>query len=157
MQPLVYLPLLVPLVAAPLARPLATRADPRRATWLLTGAAIVLAAAADVALGLVIAAGVIRTPPAARLGHWSLTVLGHNDPARIASALVAGLVLSTAVLTAARFTVRRVRSIADAHRYARRLPGHPGAVVVADDAAADAYTVPGFPGRVVVSTGMLHV
>lgn len=154
---LMYLPVLVPLLAAPLAQPLAARADPRRATWLLTGAAILLAGAANAALGLVLAAAVIRTPPAARLGHWSLAVLGHNTPALVAGALVAGLALSTAVLAAGRFTVRRTRAIAHAHRYARGLPGRPGAIVVADDPAADAYTVPGFPGRIVVSAGMLHV
>lgn len=155
MRPLVYLPLLVPVLAAPLARPLAAKADPRRATWMLTGAAILLAVACSAALGLLIAAAAIRTPQVARLGHWSMTVLGHDTPTRIATALAALLALGTTTLAAVRFGVRRTRAIAAAYRYARRLPGHPSTIVVADDQAADAYTVPGFPGRIVVSTGML--
>jgi len=42
----VYLPLLVPALAALAARPLADRLEPRQATWLLTTAAVILAAAA---------------------------------------------------------------------------------------------------------------
>ena len=42
----VYLPLVIPLLAAGAARPVAERLPPRTAAWLLTGSAVVLAAAA---------------------------------------------------------------------------------------------------------------
>ena len=67
MRPLVYLPLLVPVLAVPLARPLAAKSDPRRATWMLTGAALLLAVACNAALGLLIASAAIRAPQIARL------------------------------------------------------------------------------------------
>ena len=41
---LVYLPLLVPVLAAAAARPLAARLEPRLATWLLTATTVALAA-----------------------------------------------------------------------------------------------------------------
>jgi hypothetical protein len=40
----IYLPLVVPLIAAVAARPLAERPPPRTAAWLLAGSALTLAA-----------------------------------------------------------------------------------------------------------------
>jgi hypothetical protein len=41
---LLYLPLVIPALAGAAARPLAARLEPRHATWLLTTAAVALAA-----------------------------------------------------------------------------------------------------------------
>jgi hypothetical protein len=154
MRAAVYLPLFLPLLAAPLARPVAARVDPRHATWLLTGVAVVLAAASCGALGLLALAALVRLPLAASLGHWSLAVVGRDDPAGAGIAVAAGILLGAALLAAGAFAARRGRALRDAGRHARRLPGR-GQVVVTPDAAADAYTVPGWPGRIVVSAGML--
>ena len=48
MNALVYLPLLVPVLAAAAARPLAARLEPRLATWLLTATTVALAGASAV-------------------------------------------------------------------------------------------------------------
>jgi hypothetical protein len=51
MRLLVYLPLLIPALAAVAARPLAARLEPREATWLLTVATVALAGCSTVAPG----------------------------------------------------------------------------------------------------------
>lgn len=155
MRLIVYLPLVIPLLAAAGARPLAARLDPRLATWLLTGAALGLAAASTIALGLLAATAVIRIPLVAALGHWSVGVLGRVNPAGTAVAVAAGVLLAGLALAAGHFAVRRYRALADAYRHARRLPGRRRYLVVTDDDAADAYALPGLPGRVVVSARML--
>ncbi len=150
----VYLPLALPAVLAPLAGPLAARLDPVHATWLLTGAAVALAACSTLALGLLAAAAAVRIPLVASLGHWSLAVLGPDNPAGLAVALVAGILLAVAALTVTGFGIRRYRALAGAYREARCLPGRGQTVVLADE-AADAYALPGRPGRIVVTAGML--
>ena len=142
----VYLPLALPALFAPFAGPLAARLDPFHATWLLTGAAVALAACSTLALGLLAASAAVRIPLVAELGHWSLPVLGHNSPSGLAVAVLAGMLLGVAVLTVSGFAIRRYRSLAGAYREARCLPGHGQTVVVADE-AADAYALPGWPGR----------
>jgi hypothetical protein len=154
MRLIVYLPLLIPLLAAVVGRPVAARLHPREATWLLTGAAVVLAASSALALGLLAATAVIRIPLVASLGHWSLPVLGRGDPAGTATAVAAGLALGALTLLAGRFAVRRTRALTDAFRHARALRGT-GDVVVSTDDGADAYAVPGWPGRIVVTGTML--
>ncbi|MEU0965576.1 M56 family metallopeptidase [Streptomyces sp. NPDC005917] len=151
----VYLPLLLSLIAPLGARPLAERCEPRLATWLLTASALVLGTASTISLGLLAAAGLIRIPQLASLGHWSAHTAQHDDPAALSVSLVAGLLLGGAVLMAARMLWRRARSLAAAAWEAACMPARDGLVVVDDD-APDAYAIPGLPGRVVVSTGMLH-
>ena len=153
MRVVVYLLLIFPLVSFPLARTLAARVEPRAATWLLTLAAVVLAAASCAALGLLALAALVRIPLIAQLGHLSRSVVGRGNPTASGIALVAGVLFGAALAATGAFVVRRARSLADAFRHARALPG--GQVVVTGDAAADAYAVPGFPGRIVVSSGML--
>ena len=52
---LLYLPLVIPALAGAAARPLAARLEPRHATWLLTVAAVALAACSMAALALLAA------------------------------------------------------------------------------------------------------
>jgi hypothetical protein len=150
----VYLPLLLPLCAAAGAWPLATRLPPMLATWLLTGAAVALAALSTAVLGLLALTAVLRIPLVASLGHLSAAALGRADPASLAAAVAAAVLLAAVVVTAARAGWRRARALVAAAREARCLPGD-GQVVVVPDGAADAYTVPGWPGRIVVTAGML--
>ena len=65
----VYLPLLCPLLAALLARPISERLEPRTATWVLTVSAVVLALASWVALGVLAATALVRVPPVAAVGR----------------------------------------------------------------------------------------
>jgi Zn-dependent protease with chaperone function len=150
----VYLPLLLPLCASAGAWPLATRLPPTVATWLLTSAAVVLAALSTAVLGLLTLTAVLRVPLVASLGHLSAEVIRRDDPSSLPAALVATVLLAAAVLAAARAGWRQARALVRAARQARCLPG-PDQVVVIPDGTADAYTVPGWPGRIVVTAGML--
>jgi Zn-dependent protease with chaperone function len=150
----VYLPLLLPLCAAASARPLATRLPPKVATWLLTSAAVALAALSTVVLGFLALTAVLRIQPIASLAHLSAAVIRREDPASLSAAPVAAVLLAAATLAAAHAGWRRARALVTAARDARCLPGH-GQVVVVPDGTVDAYTVPGWPGRIVVTAGML--
>ncbi|MFC0843588.1 M56 family metallopeptidase [Streptomyces noboritoensis] len=151
----VYLPLLFPLFAAPGARRLADRLEPRPATWLLTAGAVVLAAGSTTVLGLLALAGLVRIPLVARLAELSPAVLARDDPARVPVAVVAALLLVAASVAGSRFAYRRVRAVCAAFLEAACFPGQ-NPLVIVEERAADAFAMPGLPGRIVVSTGMLE-
>lgn len=150
----VYLPLALPVLAAVCARWVAGRLEPRTATWLLTGCALVLAAASGAALTILAATFLGQIPLLAWLGDWSAAALRRNDPISLSLAITACLALTAALGAAARAAARRVRALAGAASIARRLP-HTGQLAVLDDPAPDAYALPGLPGRIVVTAGML--
>lgn len=150
----IYLPLIVPLLAAAAARPLAERLPPRTAAWVLTGAAVALAAASSAVLGLLAMAAAFRIPLVDAAGGMSLGVVSRSDPASLPLGVVAAAALAAAALAALRAGWRRAGALTAAHRQARGLPGSEQVVVVPDE-AADAYTVPGRPGRIVITSGML--
>ncbi|MEV6865084.1 M56 family metallopeptidase [Streptosporangium subroseum] len=151
----VYLPLLLPILAALATRPLTNRLNPKLATWLLTVSAVALAAASSAALALLALAGLARIPLVDTLGHWSTRVMQHDNPTALWIALIAGTLLTTAAVAAARIFWRRARALYAAAAEAACLPGT-GELVVMNDPAAEAFAMPGRPGRIVVSTGMLH-
>ncbi|MBV9381327.1 MAG: M56 family metallopeptidase, partial [Streptosporangiaceae bacterium] len=155
MHLVVYLPLLLPVVAAAAARPLADRLPPASATWLLAASAIALAGASSAVLGLLALTALVRIPLAAAIGHWSLHVVSSNDPTSLPVALAACVLLAVAGGIACRALWRRGSALIAAGRQARRLPGT-GKVVITDDEAADAYTLPGWPCRIVVTSGMMR-
>ena len=152
----VYLPLVMPLLAAAGARPLAGRLPPVAATWLLAGSAVALAAASSAVLGLLALTALVRIPLAAAAGEMSEQVIRHGDPASVPVAVAAGVLLAGAAAGACRALWRRTVALIAAGRQARRLPGA-GQIVVIDDEAADAYTLPGWPCRIVVTAGMMRV
>ncbi len=151
----VYLPLVIPVLAALAARPLADRLPPVAATWLLAGSSLALAAASSAVLGLLAMTALVRVPFVDAVANMSVQVISRNDPASLPVAVVAGALLAAAAAAACRALWRRGAAIVDAGRQARRLPGS-GQVVVTDDSAADAYTLPGWPCRIVITTGMLR-
>ena len=151
----VYLPLLMPLLAAATAWPLAGRLPPVTATWLLVGSAVALAAASSAVLGLLALTAVVRIPLVGAAGEMSMQVLSRGDPAYVPVAVTAGVLLAAAAAGACRALWRRIAALLAAGRQARRLPGA-GQVVVIDDEAADAYTLPGWPCRIVVTAGMMR-
>lgn len=155
MQLAIYLPLLIPVLAALAARPLADRLPPVVATWLLAASALGLALASSAVLGLLVMAALIRIPFVAAVANMSVRVISHSDTVSLPVAIAAGAVLTAAAAMATRALWRRGTAIAAAGRQASRLPGS-GQVVVTDDAAADAYTLPGWPCRIVITAGMLH-
>jgi Zn-dependent protease with chaperone function len=155
MRLVIYLPLVVPLLAAVAARPLAERLPPVAATWLLSVSALLLAAASSAVLGMLALTAVVRVPLVDVLGKMSGQVISQDDPASVPVALAAGALLAAAAASTARALWRRAVALLAAGRQARRLPGS-GQVVVTGDDAADAYTLPGLPCRVVITHGMLR-
>jgi len=151
----VYLPLVMPLLAAAAARPLAGRLPPVAATWLLAGSAVALAAASSAVLGLLTLTALIRIPLVGAAGEMSMQVISRRDPASVPVAVAAGVLLAAAAAGACRALWHRTAALIAAGRQARRLPGA-GQVVVIDDEAADAYTLPGWPCRIVVTAGMMR-
>jgi hypothetical protein len=151
----IYLPLVVPLLAAVAARPLAERLPPVVATWLLAGSAIALALASSAVLGLLALTALVRIPLVDAAGDMSLPVISHDDPASVPVAIAAGALLAAAAAAVCRAARRRATAILAAGRQARHLPGA-GQVVVTDEEAADAYTLPGLPCRIVVTAGMMR-
>jgi Zn-dependent protease with chaperone function len=155
MRLVVYLPLLVPLLAALAARPLAGRLPPAAATWLLTLSAVALAAASSAVLGMLALTALVRIPLVDSLAGMSGTVVSADDPAPVPVAIAAGALLTAAITMATRALWRRAAALIAAGREAHRLRGA-GQVVVTEDDAADAYTLPGVPCRIVVTAGMLR-
>ena len=106
----VWTPLLLPLLAAPLARLLADALSPRAASWVLAGTSAALAATTLCSLGLLATTGVLLLPPVAALGHLSPHWLATGTLGAAASAALAtlaGLALTCAALLATRVSRRR--------------------------------------------------
>ena len=160
MHVFVWLPLVIPAVAALAARPLAERLPPRTATWLLAASAVILAGASCGVLGLLALAAAVRIPFVDTAAGMSIRAVNSSDPASIPLGILAGALLAAAATAAARAAWLRVSALVAARQHTRRLPGArrlagaAEAVVVQDD-GVDAYTVPGWPSRIVVTSGML--
>ena len=151
----IYLPLVIPVLAAVTARAFTDRLPPAAASWLLAASALALALASSAVLGLLAISALIRLPAVDAVGHLSRSVVAHGDAVSVPVAVAAGALLAAVAAAAGKVAWRRARAIARAHRHASGLPGA-GEVVVTEDAAADAYTVPGWPCRIVITQGMLR-
>jgi hypothetical protein len=151
----VYLPLVIPALAALAARPLADRLPPAAATWLLAGSSLALAATSSAVLGLLALSALVRIPVVDAVAQMSVQAASRGDTVSLPVAIAAGGLLAAAAAAAARALWRRGVAIVAAGRQARRLPGS-GQVVVTEDDAADAYTLPGWPCRIVITSGMLR-
>ncbi|WP_405775064.1 M56 family metallopeptidase [Streptomyces sp. NBC_00859] len=147
----VWVPLLMPLLVAPVARRMAGLLAPRQAVRLLTAAALTLGCCSAGALGLLAAAGLLRLPPVAALGRLIHPVAG-DGPVTAGAAVAAGAALAVCVTALVRTVVRQRAEL----RGARLEIGDGGELAVVRDAAPDAYALPGRPGRIVVTTGMLR-
>jgi Zn-dependent protease with chaperone function len=160
MHVLVWLPLVIPAIAALAARPLADRLPPRTATWLLAASSVILAAASCGVLGLLALAAAMRIPFVDATAGISIRAVNSSDPASVPLGVLAGALLAVAAAAAVRAAWLRTTALVAAHQQTRRLPSPSRlssadeAVVVQDD-GVDAYTVPGWPSRIVVTSGML--
>jgi Zn-dependent protease with chaperone function len=151
----VYLPLVIPVLAALAARPLADRLPPAPATWLLAASSLVLALASSAVLGLLALSALVRVPFVDAVAHLSAPVINSGDSVSVPVAIIAGGLLAAVAAAAVRALWHRAGAIAAAHRRARSLPGA-GQVVVTEYDAADAYTIPGRPCRIVITSGMVR-
>jgi Zn-dependent protease with chaperone function len=147
---LLCLPLVIPALAGVAARPLAALLEPRQATWLLTIAAVALAACSTVALALLVAFAAARAPFLAALGDYSQQVIRRGDPIPSSAGALAGLALVAVAVAVAVLFRNRARALAEAYRRAAQLHGR-NSVVVVPGPDIEAYALPGRPGRIVVS------
>jgi Zn-dependent protease with chaperone function len=151
---LLYAPLVIPVLAAVAARPLAAVLEPRQATWLLTISAVALAACSSVSLAVLAAYAAARAPVLAALGDYSRQVVSHADPAPSFAGRLAGLALAAAAVAVAVIFRKRARALAESYRRAAQLHSS-DAVVVVPGPEIEAYALPGRPGRIVVSDHLL--
>ena len=149
-----YLPLAIPALVSAAARPLAAWLHPRPATWLLTSAAVVLAACSMAGLALLAASVAARAPLLAGIGNYSPQVMRRGDPVPAVVGVAAALALAVAAAAAAATFRSRARALAQACRRATRLCPEDGVVVVPGP-QIEAYALPGLPGRVIVSQRLL--
>ncbi|WP_405670423.1 M56 family metallopeptidase [Streptomyces sp. NBC_01530] len=151
----VWLPLLMPFLAVPVARRGAGQLSPRSAAWALTALALVLALAGTASLALLALAGALHLPFVARIGHLSPQLLGDGSPATVPAAVLAALALAGLGALALGRTRRHLLELRAAQRQLRG-EASAGDLCVRQDDRPDAYALPGRPGRVVVTTGMLR-
>ncbi|MGW3206809.1 M56 family metallopeptidase [Streptomyces sp. NPDC001135] len=149
----VFLPLVLPLSAWPVARLAETRLHPRTATRLLTAVAVVMAVCSTLCLALLMVVGTAQLPGNPLPDGWSdpqvRAAVPYDEIAGRAAipALVLVAVACTRTLLRHRRVTRRAR---------RALAALPGRVVaVLPDSTPYAYALPGNPGRIVVTTALL--
>ncbi|MFG3408928.1 M56 family metallopeptidase [Streptomyces sp. NPDC048142] len=150
----VYLPLVLPLTALPIARLAEQHLHPRRAARLLTTVAVILASCSLVCLGLLVVVGTAQLPGNPLPDGWSDDEVREAVP-HDALAGKASILALVAVTAGCGFTVHRhYRFRARAHRALAGLPGDDDVTVLPDEVPY-AYALPGSPGRVMVSTALL--
>ncbi|MEU7510754.1 M56 family metallopeptidase [Streptomyces sp. NPDC042898] len=149
----VFLPLVLPLTAWPVARLAEHHLHPRMATWLLTSVSGVLAVCSTLSLALLMVVGTAQLPGNPLPDGWSDPEVREAVPYDEVAGRVAIPTLILVVASCARAAWRhhRVR-----RRASRALEGLPAtSVVVLPDANPYAYALPGRKDRVVVTTAML--
>lgn len=149
----VFLPLVLPLTAWPIARLGEQHLHPRTATRLLTAVAAVFAVCSTLCLALLMVVGTAQLPGNPLPDGWSDPEVRAAVPYdEVAGRLaIPALIAVLASGLGAAWRHRRVRRAAG--RALRGLP--PTSVAVLPDALPYAYALPGARDRVVVSTGML--
>jgi hypothetical protein len=151
-----YVPLVCALALAAAATQVARRAPPKPGSAMLVAAALVVALAADAALGVLVGARLLDAAPVAALLGWRAETPGHI-PVPVLVSVVAGGWLALGAI-AAWSDWRRVsaamRSVRALTRYAPA-----GELIIVRSPAVLAHAVAGnggSPGRIVVSDGILR-
>ncbi|MER5639022.1 M56 family metallopeptidase [Kitasatospora sp. NPDC002227] len=150
----VFLPLVLPLTALPIARLAGQYLHPRAATRLLTATATALATCSTLCLALLMVVGTAQLPGNPLPDGWSDPEVRAVVPYAEVSGTVAIAALVAVLLSCALTLARHYRVRHRARRALAGLPAEP-ALAVLPDPEPYAYALPGAPGRVVVSTGML--
>ncbi|MGW0789800.1 M56 family metallopeptidase [Streptomyces sp. NPDC002911] len=158
----VYLPLVLPLTALPMARLAEQHLHPRSATRLLAVVGSTLALCSTLCLALLMVVGTAQLPGNPLPDGWSdpevRAAVPYEEKAGLLAIGVLGAVLVACGSTLLRHTRTRIRA-------ARALPpqpagdGGPGDLAVVPSPDPYAYALPGGrgrSGRVVVSTGMME-
>ncbi|MEV4615861.1 M56 family metallopeptidase [Kitasatospora sp. NPDC049258] len=150
----VFLPLVLPLTALPVARLAEQHLHPRTAARLLTAIAAVMAASCAISLCLLFVVGTAHLAGNPLPDTWSDPEVREAVPFHRTVGSAAIVALLVVVAACARTLRRHLRVRVHSREALRGLPGGPGVAVLPDERPY-AYALPGAPGRVVVSTGML--
>ncbi|MFF2214969.1 M56 family metallopeptidase [Streptomyces antibioticus] len=138
----VFLPLVLPLTAWPVARLAEQRLHPRTATRLLTGVAAVMAVCSTVCLGLLMVVGTAQLPGNPLPDAWSDPEVRAAVPHDEIAGRAAVPTLCVVAVVCARTLWRHHRVRRHAHRALAGLPATQVAVL-RDATAAYAYALPG--------------
>ncbi|MEV7617146.1 M56 family metallopeptidase [Streptomyces sp. NPDC089799] len=151
----VFLPLVLPLTAWPIARLAEHRLHPRPATRLLTWTAVLLAVCSTLCLALLMVVGTAQLPGNPLPDGWSDPEVREAVPYDEVAGRVAIPALLAVLVSCLGTGWRHHRVRKQAARAVAGLAGR--SVAVLPDAVPYAYAVPGRRGggRVVVSSGML--
>ncbi|MDX3523190.1 M56 family metallopeptidase [Streptomyces scabiei] len=150
----VFLPLVLPLTAWPIARLAEQRLHPRTATRLLTGVAVVTAVCSTVCLALLMVVGTAQLPGNPLPDGWSDPEVRAAVPYDEVAGRLAIPALLAVVVACGRTLWRHGRVRRRAHRALAGLPGTE--VAVLPDEVPYAYALPGGRrDRVVVTTALL--
>ncbi|MFI1414665.1 M56 family metallopeptidase [Streptomyces sp. NPDC020707] len=150
----VFLPLVLPLTAWPIARLAEQRLYPRTATRLLTGLAVVMAVCSTVCLGLLMVVGTAQLPGNPLPDGWSDPEVRAAVPYDEIAGKLAIPALLAVLLVCVRTLWRHGRVRHRAHLALADLPGTE--VAVLPDEVPYAYALPGGKrDRVVVTTALL--
>ncbi|MFE7764448.1 M56 family metallopeptidase [Streptomyces sp. NPDC057438] len=150
----VFLPLVLPLTAWPIARLAEQRLHPRTATRLLTGVAVVTAVCSTVSLGLLMVVGTAQLPGNPLPDGWSDPEVRAAVPYDEVAGLPAIPALLAVLVACGRTLWRHGRVRRRAHRALAGLPDTE--VAVLPDGAPYAYALAGGRrDRVVVTTALL--
>lgn len=151
----VFLPLVLPLTAWPIARLAEHHLHPRAATWLLTAVAAVLAACSTLCLALLVVVGTAQLPGNPLPDGWSDPEVREAVPYDEIAGKVAIPALIAVIASCTRAALQHHRVHLRAERALAGLPATP--VVVLPDEVPYAYALPGRRGRgrIVVTTGLL--
>ncbi|MFF8196165.1 M56 family metallopeptidase [Streptomyces bobili] len=150
----VFLPLVLPLTAWPIARLAEQRLHPRTATRLLAGVAVVMAVCSTVCLGLLMVVGTAQLPGNPLPDAWSDPEVREAVPHDEVAGKLAIPALLAVLLACGRTLWRHGRVRRRAHRALAGLPGTE--VAVLPDEVPYAYALPGRRrDRVVVTTALL--
>ncbi|MFH8769644.1 M56 family metallopeptidase [Streptomyces sp. NPDC017958] len=149
----VFLPLVLPLSAWPVARLAEVHLHPRTATRLLTAVAVVMAVCSTLCLALLMVVGTAQLPGNPLPDGWSEPEVRAAVPYDEVAGRVAIPALAVVATVCARTLWRHHRVARRAHRALAALPGP--TVAVLPDSVPYAYALPGGPGRIVVTTALL--
>ncbi|RFU83834.1 M56 family peptidase, partial [Streptomyces triticagri] len=152
----VFLPLVLPLTAWPVARLAEHHLHPRTATRLLTSVAVVMALCSTLCLALLMVVGTATLPGNPLPDGWSDPEVRAAVPYDEVLGQAAIPALAVVAVACGRTLRRHLRGARDAHRAIEELPAAP--VAVLRDERPGAYALPpaaAHPGRIVVTTGLL--
>jgi Zn-dependent protease with chaperone function len=150
----VFLPLVLPLTALPIARLAEHQLHPRHAVRLLTAIGVILAVCSTLCLGLLFVVGTAQIPGNPLPDTWSDPEVRAAVPFHEETG-TAAVVLLVTVLTRCSVILRRHIRVRTRAQHALEYVPADADPAILPDAEPYAYAVPGRPGRIVVSTGLI--